>query len=111
VRDLRTRARARAGEVALFSARHLAPLARVRGAHMVFITAVAFAADEAALLSVSADASARATPLPRPGRRRARACLLLALAVLLLIVGLLAALRRRGLAGRLGLGGGAHGEL
>ena len=46
----------------IFSADKLTPLGSVRAGHMVFVTAVAFAPDSCALLSVSADASARSTP-------------------------------------------------
>ena len=102
-----------AGEVALFSAERLAPLARVRAAHMVFVTAVAFSADEHALLSVSADASARATPLPRAAGfltlLRMLALLLLLLAAAL---GLEFMARARGLLWLTGHAGGrAHTEL
>ena len=40
----------------MFSARRLTSLRRVPKAHMVFVTAIAFSADERFLLSVSADA-------------------------------------------------------
>ncbi len=98
----------------LFSAERLAPLASVRGAHMVFVTALAFSADEDALLSVSADASARATPLPRPGGlSRLLYMLLVALAFLLcVVVGIVMSERVRSLAALLGLTSrGGHTEL
>lgn len=99
--------------MALFSAERLAPLARARAAHMVFATAVAFAADERALLSVSADASARATPLPRGA---GFSTLLRVLALLLLLLacalGLGFMARARGLTRLPGnIGGGDHTEL
>lgn len=50
-----------AGDVATFSADDLRPLQRVKGAHMVFTTALVFSQDEQSLLTVSADASALAT--------------------------------------------------
>ncbi|KAL3143513.1 hypothetical protein ABBQ38_002318 [Trebouxia sp. C0009 RCD-2024] len=49
------------GDVATFSADDLRPLQRVKGAHMVFTTALVFSQDEQSLLTVSADASALAT--------------------------------------------------
>ena len=51
-----------AGEVSIFSAASLMPVSKVRAGHMSFVTAVAFAPDSSALLSVSLDASARTTP-------------------------------------------------
>lgn len=50
-----------AGDVATLNSRDLQPLQRVKGAHMVFTTALAFSADEKTMLTVSADASALAT--------------------------------------------------
>lgn len=50
-----------AGDIGIFSGLKLTPLRRVRQAHMVFVTALAFAPDESALLTASADASARLT--------------------------------------------------
>lgn len=50
-----------AGDVATFSADDLRPLQRVKGAHMVFTTALTFSKDEQSMLTVSADASALAT--------------------------------------------------
>ena len=103
-----------AGEVALFSAERLAPLARARAAHMVFATAVAFAADETALLSVSADASARATPLPRAAGLAQTLLRVLALLLLLLAcaLGLGFMARARGLVRLPGYArGGGHTEL
>ena len=50
-----------AGDVATFSSRDLQPLQRVKGAHMVFTTALAISTDEKTMLTVSADASALAT--------------------------------------------------
>ena len=78
------------GDVGIFSAAKLTPLRRVRQAHMVFVTALVFAPDESALLTVSADASARATlvstvsKLPLQGRSSRLAMLAATLAVLLL---------------------------
>ena len=57
-----------AGDIGIFTAAKLAPLRRVRQAHMVFVTALTFAPDESALLTVSADASARATLVATPSR-------------------------------------------
>ena len=57
-----------AGDIGIFSAITLVPLRRVRQAHMVFVTALTFAPDESALLTVSADASARATLVITPSR-------------------------------------------
>lgn len=54
-----------AGDVATFSADDLRPLQRVKGAHMVFTTALAFSQDEQSMLTVSADASALATRVSR----------------------------------------------
>jgi len=50
-----------AGDVATFLAEDLRPLQRVKGAHMVFTTALTFSRDEQTMLTVSADASALAT--------------------------------------------------
>ena len=90
------------------------PLARARAAHMVFATAVAFAADERALLSVSADASARATPLPSAAGFLRTLLRVLALLLLLLAcaLGLGAMARARDLMRLPGyIGGGGHTEL
>ena len=54
-----------AGDVATFAADDLRPLQRVKGAHMVFTTALAFSQDERAMLTVSADASALATQVSK----------------------------------------------
>lgn len=54
-----------AGDVATFSADDLRPLQRVKGAHMVFTTALTFSKDEQSMLTVSADASALATRVSR----------------------------------------------
>ncbi|KAK9832796.1 hypothetical protein WJX81_001956 [Elliptochloris bilobata] len=98
------------GEVALFYAERLTPLARVRAAHMVFVTALAFSGDGSALLSVSADASARVTPLPRAAGASALLRLLLLLLACALVLGLMA--RARGLGVLPGLAGGrSHTEL
>lgn len=40
---------------------------KVKGAHMVFVTALQFSPDSSALLSVSGDSSARVTPVPTTG--------------------------------------------
>lgn len=52
------------GGVCLLSAATLAPLLTLPSAHMVFVTAVAFAPSGSALGSVSGDASCRCTPAP-----------------------------------------------
>ena len=49
------------GDVATLLADDLRPLQRVKGAHMVFTTALTFSTDEQTMLTVSADASALAT--------------------------------------------------
>lgn len=54
-----------AGDVGTFSADDLRPLQRVKGAHMVFTTALTFSKDEQSMLTVSADASALATRVCR----------------------------------------------
>jgi hypothetical protein len=55
------------GDQCVISADTLRPVRYRRGAHMTFATAVAFAPDESAILSTSADASATLTPLGRAG--------------------------------------------
>ena len=54
-----------AGDVATLLASDLTPLQKVKGAHMVFTTALAFSQDERSMLTVSADASALATQVSR----------------------------------------------
>lgn len=54
-----------AGDVATVLADDLQPLQRVKGAHMVFTTALTFSQDEQTMLTVSADASALATKVSR----------------------------------------------
>lgn len=49
------------GDVATLLADDLRPLQRVKGAHMVFTTALTFSTDQQTMLTVSADASALAT--------------------------------------------------
>jgi len=53
------------GDVATFLAEDLRPLQKVKGAHMVFTTALTFSRDEQTMLTVSADASALATKVSR----------------------------------------------
>lgn len=48
-----------AGDVAVFDAKTLQPVKRVKQGHMVFCTAVAFSSAGTGLLSVSGDASMR----------------------------------------------------
>ena len=54
-----------AGDVATFAADDLRPLQKVKGAHMVFTTALTFSQDEECILTVSADASALATKVSK----------------------------------------------
>ncbi len=72
-----------AGEVQAWSAASLTRLRRIKQAHMVFATAVAVPAGEAALLSVSADASACVAAVKKRKDFSAKA-LLVPLLVLLL---------------------------
>lgn len=53
------------GDLVVVSTRGLRPLKYVRGAHMVYGTALTFSPDSCALLSVSSDASAVVVPLRR----------------------------------------------
>lgn len=53
------------GDVATLLANDLTPLQKVKGAHMVFTTALTFSQDERSMLTVSADASALATQVSR----------------------------------------------
>ena len=83
-----------AGDAAVFSTASLAAVARTRGAHMVFTTALAFNQAQTAMLSVSADASARITLLAKPssgGRGALSLGSLLLLAALLLLCAVIAA--------------------
>lgn len=64
---------------------NLRPVSRVRGAHLVFVTAVTFSAESSALLSVSGDASARVT-IARPASGNAQFLLLLAIFVAIVAV-------------------------
>jgi len=52
------------GGVVMLGSKTLQPLLRVKGAHMVFVTALAFSPTGTTLASVSGDASARCTPVP-----------------------------------------------
>lgn len=52
------------GEVCLFDGERLAPLRRVQGAHMIFVTELAFSEDGKWAVSVSADAGARCHAVP-----------------------------------------------
>ena len=52
------------GEVCLFDGERLAPLRRVPGAHMIFVTELAFSEDGRWAVSVSADAGARCHAVP-----------------------------------------------
>ena len=83
------------GEVCLFDGERLAPLRRVPGAHMIFVTELAFSEDGRWAVSVSADAGARCHAVPEGP---AGGGLLAGLPLLLLVVLLL-------LAAALALGG------
>ena len=65
----------------------LQPLQRVKGAHMVFTTALTFSQDEQTMLTVSADASALATKVSRKPTS-SPSLLYILLAVLVCIVAL-----------------------
>lgn len=80
------------GHVAILSAHGgMAPLRFVKGAHMVFVTGLAFSPDGSAVLSVSADAGALATPVPAAGAGELRRFVLyFLLGVLLSVVFVLA---------------------
>lgn len=78
-----------AGDVATFSSRDLQPLQRVKGAHMVFTTALAFSPDERTMLTVSADASALATPVSVRSSATAGLPIALLLAVVVAIIAIL----------------------
>lgn len=54
-----------AGDIVIVSTQTMKVLKYVKGAHMVYGTAVTFAPDASGLLSVSSDASAVVVPLPR----------------------------------------------
>jgi len=71
------------GTVALLSAKTLAPLLRLKNAHMVFVTALAFSPSGATLASMSGDASARCTAVPA---KRSVAAAVLRLLVFLLLL-------------------------
>ena len=76
-----------AGDVATFLAEDLRPLQRVKGAHMVFTTALTFSRDEQTMLTVSADASALATKVSRkPTSSPSQLYLLFAVLVCILTV-------------------------
>lgn len=75
------------GDVATFLAEDLRPLQRVKGAHMVFTTALTFSRDEQTMLTVSADASALATKASRkPTSSPSQLYLLFAVLVCILTV-------------------------
>lgn len=86
------------GSVAMLAARTLATLHRQKGAHMVFVTGLAFSPSGATLASLSGDASARCTPVPK---RKSVLAAVLRLVLLLLVHACIFALlmfaRRRGM--------------
>jgi prolactin regulatory element-binding protein len=85
------------GSVVMLGARTLAPLRRVKNAHMVFVTAVAFSPAGATLASLSGDASARCTAAPpRKSFIAAVVRLLLLLAVQAIFFCLVLLARKRG---------------
>ena len=92
-----------AGDVAIFLAEDLRPLQRVKGAHMVFTTALTFSRDEQTVLTVSADASALATKVSRkPASSPPQLYLLFAVLVCILALLCMFAWSRMGLGGTSG---------
>ena len=85
------------GSLVMLSTKTLAPLRRVRNAHMVFVTGLAFSPSGRTLASLSADASARCTLAP-PRRSVGYALMriLIAFLVHLAIVSLILHLHKRG---------------
>lgn len=81
------------GDQCVISGHTLRPVRFRKGAHMTFATAVAFAPDESAILSTSADASATLTTLGRAGGGGGGTLFVL-LAVLLALVAVLLGLLR-----------------
>jgi len=84
------------GEVCLFDGDRLAPLRRVPGAHMIFVTELAFSECGRWAVSVSADAGARCHAVPEGGAGGLVSGLPLLLLLLLLIIAAALALRAAG---------------
>ena len=78
------------GEVCLFDGERLAPLRRVPGAHMIFVTELAFSECGRWAVSVSADAGARCHAVPEGGAGGLVSGLPLLLLLLLLLAAALA---------------------
>jgi len=84
------------GDQCVISAQTLKPVKQRKGAHMTFATAVAFAPDDSAIVSTSADASATLTTLSTAGAvPGGGATFIVMLALLFLVLAVLAGMLRR----------------
>ncbi len=72
------------GDIAVFSLPNLSKVMKVRGAHMIFVTDLAFSNDGKQIVSVSADAGARITTVTKESNAMYMLMLLIVLVIIVM---------------------------